>query len=213
LLAQIIEVLEDIVVPWQKEIKEKRELLSEDPFVGFVALSILGMVFYFFTKQSPSWIGFFLHYLGILMIILGGIAALAAKVFGWGLYRRAAWPTALLVMFIYGCMDTYQISETTETKRAGSVRGADDLLITATRTDEIKRFTGRPLSRDIDTIDQLAGRTVHRTFAQGKLNAVGQKDGHWEVFTLVPKRSAVVDKWYWQDKEVTEEEWKKMSGK
>lgn len=208
MLAEIYEVFEDIVVPWQRDLKEKRDLLREDPFVGFIALAVLGAAFYFFTRQSPSWIGFLLHYSGIAMFILGGIAALAAGWFGWNLYRRAAWPMALLVLLIYGCRDTYLVSTTSEQKRASVFRGEEGAMLITTQTDEIKRFTGRPLNRSVDSIDQVAGRAVHRTLAEGPLNSAGQKHGRWEVFSLVPKRTAVIDKWYWQDREVTETQWR-----
>jgi predicted Na+-dependent transporter len=69
LLSQVYEVFEDIVIPWQRELKEKRDLLREDPFVGFIVTAIVGAVFYFFTRESPSWIGFLLHYLGIAMFL------------------------------------------------------------------------------------------------------------------------------------------------
>jgi hypothetical protein len=202
LLAQIIEVFEDIVTPWQRELKEKRELLREDPFVGFVALAVLGVVFYVFTRQSPSWIGFLLHYLGIAMVVLGGIAALAAGWFGWALYRRAAWPTALLALLIYGCFDTYQIRTTNERKPAKPLPG--EVFIT-TQTDEVKRFTGRPLYRSVDIVDQVAGRPVDRIVEEGPLSPVGQRQGRWEI----TKRGTVTIKWYWNDKEVTEAEWER----
>ena len=141
------------------------------------------------------------------MFILGGIAALAAGWFGWGLYRRAAWPTLLLVLLIYGCFDTYQVSTTSEQKIASGFRVEEGVVRVITQTDEIKRFTGRPLFRSVDSIDQIAGRAVHRSVAEGPLNSAGQKHGCWEVTSLVPKRTAVIVKWYWQDKEVTETQW------
>jgi hypothetical protein len=207
LLPQIVEVLQDIVVPWQRELKEKRDLLREDPFVGFIAVAVLGAVFYYFTKQSPSWIGYLLHYLGIAMFILGSFAALAAGWFGWGLYRRAAWPTALLVLVIYGCFDTYQVQTASEEKVIGKFRVEEGLVRVKTQTDEIKRFTGRPLYRSVDTIDQVAGRAVHRIVEEGPLNSAAQRHGRWEEYSLVPKRQSTTVRWYWQDKEVTETEW------
>jgi hypothetical protein len=207
LLSQIIEVFQDIVVPWQKELKEKRDLLREDPFVGFIALAVLGAVFYYFTKQSPSWIGFLLHYLGILMFILGSIAALAAGWFGWQLYSRAAWPTALVVILIYGCFDTYVVQTTSEPQRLKGTRFEEGAVRVTTQTDVIKRFTGRPLHRELDTIDQFAGRPLSRVIEEGPLNAAGQKHGRWEKTF----RGTVTDKWYWQDKEVTEAKWQEAN--
>jgi hypothetical protein len=207
LLAQVIEVFEDIVTPWQRDLKEKRELLREDPFVGFIAMAIIGAAFYYFTRQSPSWIGFFLHYLGIAMFILGTIAALAAGWFGWGLYRFAAWPATLLILLIYGCSDTYEVCTTSEQKRPSGFRVEEGAIQVKTQTDENKRFTSRPLYRSVDSIDQIAGRAVHRIIEEGPLNSAGQKHGLWKIYSLIPKRTAVQDKWYWQDKEVSETEW------
>jgi hypothetical protein len=203
LLPQIVEVLQDIVVPWQRELKEKRDLLREDPFVGFIALAVLGAVFFYFTRQSPSWIGFLLHYLGLAMSVLGGIAALAAGWFGWGLYRRAAWPTALLVLLIYGCFDTYQVATTTESKPTGSFRIEEGVVRVTTQFDDVKRFTGRPFHRSINMIDQVAGRPVRRISEEGPLNSAGQKHGCWDVTA----RGTTTNKWYLQDKEVSEMEW------
>lgn len=211
MLSQIYEVFEDIVTPWQRDLKEKRDLLREDPFVGFIAMAITGAAFYFFTRQSPSWIGFLFHYLGIAMFILGGIAALAAGWFGWGMYRRAAWPTTMLVLLAYGCFDTYQVSTTSEQKLTRSHRVEENVTLRTTQTDEIKRFTGRPLHRSVDSNEQVAGRTMRRTLAEGPLNSSGQKHGCWEVSSLVPKRNAPLVKWYWQDKEVTETEWQRAN--
>jgi hypothetical protein len=207
LLSQIYEVFTDIVVPWQKDLKEKRDLLREDPFLGFIALAVLGAVFYYFTRQSPSWIGFLLHYLGIMMFILGGIAALAAGWFGWGLYRRAAWPTALLVLLIYGCCDTYVVQTTFNPQRVKGSRIEEGAVSVTTQTDEIKRFTGRPLHRELDTIDQVAGRPLNRVIEEGPLNSAGQKHGRWEK----THRGTVTNKWYWQDKEVTETQWQEAN--
>ncbi|MCC6124440.1 MAG: hypothetical protein IT426_05740 [Pirellulales bacterium] len=212
MLSKIYEVVEEIVVPWHRDLKEKRDLLREDPFVGFIAMSVLGAAFYFFTRQSPSWSGFFLHYAGIAMFLLGGIAALAAGWFGWGLYRFAAWPATLLALSIYGCFDTYQVSATSERRQASSFRGETGATLLVTRTDLVKRFTGRPLHRSEDSIDQVAGRTVRRSIAEGPLNAAGQKHGRWDVSSYVPKRNAPIVKWYWQDKEVTKAEWEKGGG-
>jgi hypothetical protein len=211
LLAQICEVFEDIVVPWHRDLKEKRDLLREDPFLGFIAMAVLGAVFYFFTRQSPSWIGFFLHYAGISMFLLGSIAALAAGWFGCGLYRRAAWPTALLTLLIYACFDTYQVTATSEQKRSGAFHLEDNRILVTHQTDEIKRFTGRPLHRCVDRIEQVGGRAMSRRVADGPLNAAGQKHGRWEVASLVPKRNAPIVKWYWQDKEVNETQWQEAN--
>jgi hypothetical protein len=207
LLSQIIEVFQDIVVPWQRELKEKRDLLREDPFVGFIALAVLGAVFYYFTGQSPSWTGFLLHYLGIVMFILGGIAALAAGWFGWALYRYAAWPTAVLVLLIYGCFDTYQVVTTSEQKPAGNFRVEEGVVRVTTQTDVVKRFTGRPLHRSVNMVDQVAGRPVRRISEEGPLNSAGQKHGRWEVSS----RGTTTFKWYWQDKELPEMEWQQAN--
>ncbi len=207
MLSQIYEVFEDIVIPWQRDIKEKRDLLREDPFLGFIALSVLGAAFYFFTRQSPSWLGFILHYSGIAMFILGGIAALASGWFGWGLYRLAAWPTVLLVLLVYGCFDTYQVSTTSEPKRLSGYRIEEGVMRTITQTDDIKRFTGRPLHRCVVTLDEIAGRPVHRTIEEGPLNSAEQRHGRWEVAF----RGTVTFKWYWQGKEVTASQWQQAN--
>jgi hypothetical protein len=211
LLSQIYEVLQDIVTPWQREWKEKRELLGEDPFIGYAAVAILGAVFYFFARQSPSWIGFFLLYAGIVMFILGSCAALSAGWFGWALYHRAARPTAVLALVVYGCFDSYLVTTTREELRAGIFRGEEGAKRVTTQTDEIKRFTGRPLWRNLETIDQVAGRPVRRIIEEGPLDSAGRKQGRFETFFVIPKRADSTTKWYWQDTEVSRAEWEKAN--
>jgi hypothetical protein len=213
LLAEIYEVFQDIVMPWHRELKEKRELLREDPFVGFIALAAAGAAFYFFTRQSPSWLGFFLHYAGIAMFILGSFAALSAGWFGWGLYRRAAWPTALIVLLIYGCLDTYQVVTESEKQPVKKYNRADGALTIIVQTDEIKRFTGRPLNRSILSTDIVAERPQARIREEGPLNSAGQRHGRWEIIAEIPKQTTPTIKWYWEGKEVTEVEWEKKSGR
>jgi hypothetical protein len=207
LLSQICEVFTDIVVPWHRDIKEKRDLLREDPFLGFVAVAVLGAVFYYFFRQSPSWIGFILLYSGMAMFILGSIAAVSAKWVGWTLFRRAAWPIAIFVLVIYGCTDTYLVITPSEPVRLKGYRIEEGAVTFDTQTDEIKRFTGRPLYRWIDTSNQIAGRTVRRTLAEGPLNSAGQKHGRWVVSTLVPKNNFEIITWYWKDKEMNQTQW------
>jgi hypothetical protein len=141
---------------------------------------------------------------------VGVFAALAAGWFGWNLYRYAAWPTTIVALLIYGCFDTYHVSTTTEQqRRASAFRGEEGATLTINQTDEIKRFTGRPLHRTLESIDQIAGRTVRRTIAEGPLNSAGQKHGRWQESSLIPRRPLVIVKWYWQDKEVSEAQWRK----
>jgi hypothetical protein len=59
----------------------------------------------------------------------------------------------------------------------------------------------------VDTIDQFVGRPVHRIIEEGPLNSAGQKHGRWEVST----RGTVTNKWYWQDKAVSEAEWQQAN--
>jgi hypothetical protein len=211
LLAQIIEVFQDIVLPWQREFKEKGELLREDPFVGFVATSVLGAAFYYFTRQSPSWLGFFLNYAGIAMFILGGFAALAAGWFGWRWYVRIAWPTVFLAWIIYGCFDTYLVVETVEKQAAKKYSRAEEVYTTIEQTDEIKRFTGRPLQRSVQSTDYVAQRPIAQFTETGLLNAEGKKHGRWEIFSEVPKRIAPTVKWYWNGEEVSEQQWEERA--
>jgi hypothetical protein len=131
-------------------------------------LSIVGAVCFYFTLQSPSWIGFLLHYAGIAMFLLGGIAALAAGWFGWELYRLAAWPTALLVILIYGCFDTYQVSSTSEQKSTSVFRSEEGAILSITRTNEIKRFTGRRFFCREARVDRVAGRPSAESSRRGR---------------------------------------------
>jgi hypothetical protein len=209
LLAELIEVFQDIILPWHKELKEKRELLREDPFVGFIALAAAGAAFYFFTRQSPSWIGSFLHYAGIAMFILGSFAALAAGWFGWGLYRKAAWPTALLALLIYGGFDTYEVVTQSEKQPIKKYNRADGAVTIIIQTDEIKRFTGRPLHRSILSTDIVAERPQLRGREEGPLNSAGQRHGRWEIISEIPKQITPTVKWYWEGQEMTQEQWEK----
>jgi hypothetical protein len=209
LLSQIYEVLLDIVTPWQREWNEKRELLAEDPFVGYATVATLGAVFYYFARQSPSWIGFFLLYAGVVMFIVGGCAALSAGWFGWAFYRRAAWPTAFLALVVYGCFDSYLVTTVSEEQSAGIFRGEEGAKRVTTQTDEIKRFTGRPLWRNLESIDQVAGRPVRRIIEEGPLDSAGRKHGRFETFSVIPKRTEPTTKWYWQDKEMSRADWEK----
>jgi hypothetical protein len=211
LLPQILEVIEDIVVPWHRELKEKRDLLREDPFVGFVAMAVLGAIFYFFFRGSPSWAGFFLLYGGIAMFFLGSIAALASGWFGWGLFRYAAWPTTIVILLVYGFCDTFTVKTTFDPVPLKHHRVEENALSTTTHTDTFKRFSGRPLTREIDTNEDVLGRTIHRSISAGPLNPAGQKHGQWITYSLVPKRSAETMTWYYNDKEVSESEWRSIN--
>jgi hypothetical protein len=213
LLPQLLEVIEDIVVPWHREIKEKRDLLREDPFVGFIAMAVVGAICYFFFRDSPSWIGFFLLYGGMVMFILGSIAALAVGWFGWGLFRYAAWPTAFVVIIIYGCFDTYTITKTFDPIRISRYRIEENAFRSVTQTDTFKRFTGRPLYRVIDTSDEVQSKTFTRTISEGPLNPAGRKEGRWTAYSLVPKRSLEIATWYRDDKVITEAEWRNTDEK